>query len=531
MKGIRAACLVVLVATGTLGGAVLARFQPNATYHEAPEVAARYPDPQVSYATPAFAPGKDDFTSQDELMSYLHELVARTAAMRLDAEARSQQGRELPILFFSHDQKAIGSGKKPVVLIIGQQHGNEPAGGEAALVLAQRLGAGSLANLLDVIDVIIVPRANPDGADAFKRTLANDIDPNRDHTLQRSPEIRAIGSIFVRYKPDLVLDCHEFTVGGRWIDKVGGLQRIDAMIQYATVPNLPPSLARAEADVFLPVILEAFDANGLTHDWYHTTDGSHLDSPVAMGGIGPDTGRNVAGLRNAVSFLLETRGVGLGRSHFARRVQTHVVAAEAMLRRAAAEPAALLSFTRQATLEASASTTELVVVAHQHEESRRMIFVDPTNGADRPVTVRWLSSLQIEPALVRPRPAGYLLSAATPETIDVLARAGITTQAAARSAHVQGFRYRVDSIATGAKPDGRGDDTGAGAIIQGAYSLTEDTLSVAPGDLYVPLNQPLANLAVALLEPESDAGLVANRLLPAEQGAWLSIARLSQAPE
>jgi hypothetical protein len=90
--------------------------------------------------------------------------------------------------------------------------------------------------------VIIVPRANPDGADAFTRTLANGIDANRDHTLQRTPEIRAIGALFNRYKPALVLDCHEFTVGGRWVEKVGGLQRIDAMIQYATVPNLPPSL-------------------------------------------------------------------------------------------------------------------------------------------------------------------------------------------------------------------------------------------------------------------------------------------------
>ena len=84
-----------------------------------------------------------------------------------------------------------------------------------ALALAQRLGEGNLAGLLDAIDVIVVPRANPDGADAFKRTLANGIDANRDHTLQRTPEIRAIGALFNRYKPALVLDCHEFTVGGR----------------------------------------------------------------------------------------------------------------------------------------------------------------------------------------------------------------------------------------------------------------------------------------------------------------------------
>jgi hypothetical protein len=523
-----AAVAVALVAVAVAGWAA---FDPATAYREANEVAARYTDPMVSYATPAFAAGKQDFTSQNEMMTYLRQLAEAAPLMRLDVEARSQQERELPILYFSRDQQMIGRGIKPVALIIGQQHGNEPAGGEAALALAQRLGAGDLKGLLDAIDVIIVPRANPDGAEAFKRTLANGIDPNRDHSLQRTPEIRAIGALFVRYKPQLVLDCHEFTVGGRWVEKVGGLERIDAMIQYATVPNLPPSLGQAEAELFLPVILAAFDANGLTHDWYHTTDGSRLDSPVAMGGIGPDTGRNVAGLRNAVSFLLETRGVGLGRAHFARRVHTHVVAAEAILKLAVANPGTLMALTQRAATEASSSTTPLVIVAHQRPEKREMTFIDPSTGTDRPVSVTWLSSLLIEPVLVRSRPAAYLLSGATSEAIDVLARAGIATRAVTKAATIEAVRYRVEAIAAGAKEDGRGDDTGAGAIVKGTYSLVKETVSIVPGDIYIPLDQSLAGLVVALLEPESDAGLVANRLVPAEKGGLLPISRLSQAPD
>jgi predicted deacylase len=527
----RMSLLFLLAAVAAAGGSVWAAFDPASAYREANEVAARYPDPSVSYATPAFAPGKADFTSQNEMMAYLRQLAERAPSMRLDAQARSQQGRELPVLFFSHDQQAIGSGAKPVALIIGQQHGNEPAGGEAALALAQRLGEGDLAGLLDAIDVIIVPRANPDGADAFRRTLANGIDANRDHTLQRTPEIRAIGALFNRYKPGLVLDCHEFTVGGRWVEKVGGLQRIDAMIQYATAPNLPPSLSQAEAELFLPAILAAFDANGLTHDWYHTTDGSRPVSPVAMGGIGPDTGRNVAGLRNAVSFLLETRGVGLGRAHFARRVHTHVVAAEAILKLAAANPGAFMALTQKAAAEASSSTGPLVIVARQRPEKREMTFVDPLTGSDKPVSVAWLSSLQIDPTLTRPRPAGYLLSGAAREAIDVLARAGIATRVVTKTARIEAVRYRVDAIAAGAKEDGRGDDTGAGAIVKGTYSLENETVSIVPGDIYIPLDQALAGLVAALLEPESDAGLVANRLVPAEQGGVLQISRLSQPPD
>ena len=85
----------------------------------------------------------------------------------------------------------------PIVLIIGQQHGNEPAGGEAALVLAQQL-ANPRAGLLARVNVLIILRGNPDGAESFKRTTANGIDVNRDHLLLNTPESRMIALVVQR---------------------------------------------------------------------------------------------------------------------------------------------------------------------------------------------------------------------------------------------------------------------------------------------------------------------------------------------
>src|SRR5207244_1763947 len=198
-------------------------FDPAKAYKEAPGVAARYPDPQVDYDTPALAPGRTSFTSHAEMMAYLAALQAKSSVMTTTIVGRSQQDSELPLLMFGGFAPA-----KPVVLLIGQQHGNEHAGGEAMLALAKRLAGGDLAPLLDRITVLIAPRANPDGAAADKRALANGIDLNRDHTLLRSPEGQALGAVFRAYQPNIVLDCHEFTVAARWVDKFGGLQRIDA---------------------------------------------------------------------------------------------------------------------------------------------------------------------------------------------------------------------------------------------------------------------------------------------------------------
>lgn len=529
-KRIRSAALILLaaVAAPTMSAA---EFNPASAYRESDAVAQRYPDAEISYPTPAFAAGKRDFTSHAEMMDFLRALAMRAPQMQFDDSARSQQGRELPVLLFSRDHARIGSGAKPVVLLIGQQHGNEPAGGEAALTLAGRLGDGDLAPLLDAIDVIIAPRANPDGAAAFVRTLANGVDLNRDHTLQRTPEARVLGGLLAFFRPNIVFDCHEFTVAGRWIEKVGGLVRIDAMIQHATTPNMSAVLSRAQTDLFLPAILAAFDAQKLTHDWYHTTDGSRRESPVAMGGIGPDTGRNVAGLRNAVSFLLETRGVGLGRAHFARRVKTHVVAAEAIMRQAAKDPAAVLAISRAAEIESATATEALIIQARPRAETRSLTFVDPVSGADKTVSVAWLSALNIESVRVRPRPAGYVISGATIAIMDPLKRARITMRPVTKAAAIAGEYYRARELTAGAKEDGRGDDVGAGAIVKGVYELEPAEIVVSPGDLFIPMDQPLAGLAAALMEPEGDSGFIANRVIPVTKGERLPIARLSRAPE
>src|SRR5205814_6355951 len=105
-----------------------------------------------------------------ELMAFVLALKARSAGFTLRIVGASKEGRAIPLLVFASTRTAtpeamLKSGK-PTVLIVAQQHGNEPAGSEAALVMASRLAAGDLKPLLDRINVLIVPRANPDGAEA-----------------------------------------------------------------------------------------------------------------------------------------------------------------------------------------------------------------------------------------------------------------------------------------------------------------------------------------------------------------------------
>ena len=84
-------------------------------------------------------------------------------------------GKEIKGILISKDAQANGEKKKPAVLITGAIHANEWPGAEAAIGLAQYLVDNRLnkdrifsrtmtiANLLEKIEVVIIPVLNPDG--------------------------------------------------------------------------------------------------------------------------------------------------------------------------------------------------------------------------------------------------------------------------------------------------------------------------------------------------------------------------------
>ena len=103
-----------------------------------PAVAARFPAPPVHYDTPAFAPGRHAYTTDEELASALRAVAAKAGAhARLLALGRSEAGVPIEAVLFA---RADGV-RRPRVLLVGQQHGDEPAPAEALLVTARELAA------------------------------------------------------------------------------------------------------------------------------------------------------------------------------------------------------------------------------------------------------------------------------------------------------------------------------------------------------------------------------------------------------
>ena len=494
---------------------------------ESAAVAARFPDPAVSYRTPAFEPGHAGFTSNAELRTILHGLARDgdgrpgATSIRLLQVGSSQTGVPLEALQFSRASVALAATgataqpARPTVLLIGQQHGDEPAGAEALIVIAQELAGGVLAPVLDRIDVVILPRANPDGAAAGTRLTASGIDANRDHLLLRTPEAQAVAQLAREFDPAVVVDAHEFAAIGHYQQKFGAVQRFDALVQYAMTANLPEFVTKASEEWFRKPLVQGLKARGLSEEWYYTTSADAGDRKVSMGGVQPDTGRNVNGLRNAVSFLIETRGGGLGRAHLARRVQTHVIAIGSVLRSAAARADDLQKLRRfvAADVAAKACHGEVVVEAAATPSEYNLRMLDPQTGADKTVNVAWDSALELTTVKRRARPCGYWLGADQVDAALRLRALGVQVQRLDEPGALRGEVYAETARELAARRDVRGSMADSGGALMVKVDLVPALVDVGAGSYYIGLDQPLANLVIAAMEPDTQNGFVANGIV------------------
>ena len=256
----------------------------------------------------------------------------------------------------------------------------------------------------------------------------------------------------------MVVDAHEYTVVGRFLQKFDAVQKFDALLQYATTANIPEFLTRAAEEWFRRPLVAALKRQGLSSEWYYTTSADLADKKVSMGGTQPDTGRNVNGLKNTVSLLIETRGVGIGRLHIQRRVHTHVTAISSVLASTAQRASELGQLQPYIEKEVAglACKDEAVVEAGPTPVQQELLMLDPVTGADKALRVDWNSALTLRKLKTRVRPCGYWLAAAEREAMLRLRALGLSVQRVEANGVVRGETYRETSRATVPASNGPG---------------------------------------------------------------------------
>ena len=472
---------------------------------ETPALAARFPDPAVTFDLPSLQPGGSGSTSAADLDARLRAIAATPPAAPSDAPTsiavvtagKSQDSAPLQGLVFTRHPAAtpavIVRGERPTVLLVAQQHGDEPAGAEALLVVAQSLASGPLQDVLDRINVVILPRANPDGAGRNQAVTTLGVDLDTDHLLLATPEARAMALVARDYQPLVFADLREYPVDPAYAERLGGAARADLMLQYAGSSGVSEFVTKAAEAWFRQPLLAALRDQGLATEWLHRPVEARR---AAMDSARADNARNVNGLRNAVSFTLATRGANLGPVHLSRRVFTHVEAVTALLRSSAQRADDLVKLRKyvDASVRANLCKGDMAIDGRLSPVEHTVTVVDPAGGTDREVAITLDSSLALREARVRTRPCGYWLAADQGEAVSRLRGLGVRVEKLVEAIDMQA-------------------DVNTGAPVPGEREILE--FGAPAGSFYVPLSQPWGNLAVAALEPDSSPGLLAAKVVTA----------------
>src|SRR5690606_18007551 len=259
------------------------------------------------------------------------DALLASGRVAVDVLGESVQGRPIRLLRIGDPPPQVTD--RAVLLYVGAQHGNEPAGREALLSLAEQLSTTTdpdVVSFLHQYGVLIVPTLNPDGILAGTRQNANGVDLNRDHIGLVQPETRALARVLGSARPLIVVDQHEGP---------GGLSD-DLEFLGPTNPQV-----RSQITSHAAAIISAMEARAVMGGW--STD-------VYNGGDGANVLRNCSGLRHSVGVLIESDGDDDSPAGQADRLARHLAMSETVLEYAVGQVDDLLTDTAEAEQAAAA---------------------------------------------------------------------------------------------------------------------------------------------------------------------------------
>lgn len=139
-----------------------------------PAMAKPDSEPYGPWVTPQQTVSLEAFHTYEELTKELMKIDRRSDLVEVESAGLTNENRDIWLV-------KIGDPSKTPVLIITQQHGDEPHGTESALNIIKYLGTGSqqAQQVLNELYVLIVPRVNPDGATYPTRGNADFTAPER----------------------------------------------------------------------------------------------------------------------------------------------------------------------------------------------------------------------------------------------------------------------------------------------------------------------------------------------------------------
>lgn len=479
-----------------------------------------FADPDVKFDSPTLMLDEKRFATYDEIMTWIAGNIAtkRNASVRIIGT--TPHGRAIPVIYLSNGS----STPKMKVWMQGVLHGNEPAGGEALLYMAKEILSTEEGNrILEDLDIAILPVANIDGYIDNNRRSAGGYDLNRDQTKFADPVSKIIKKAYIDWQADFAFDFHEFQPTRRefsGLGRNGASAFYDVLFLPSGYLNIPGGLRRASKEIFQAEAEKALEKHGYTHNFYFTADVSGDEMILNKGAQSPHSSSTSFALSNSVSMLVETRGIGLGRTSFARRTHSSYIVAMAFLESALnhqEELQRILAEAREATI---AARDEIVVLMAPSYYNTGVKFIDLETGELLTIDLKIKDAENMSPELVRPRPEGYVLEGSCTKEVEILSLLGLQVEPLRKKK-----KYSVESFIINEFKEANSEWEKIKTVSVKTLIFNQKKV-FTKGSYFVDLRQKNANYAVSLLEPESLNGFISYRVSMSSPGDTISFHRV-----
>ena len=488
------------------------------------------PSPQSKKITKKFFPDSESllpvtpalkkkrgYTNYKELISFINDLKeSHPSVVSIKYIGESQKGYKIPVIQI----KTISDSEKIKIWMQAGLHGNEPAGTEGLLYYMHSiLNNNSYADLLEGVDLLILPMANIDGYLKDNRYAANGLDLNRDQTKLMAPETRLIKKVFCEFNAHVGLDFHEYRPYRKdfaQLSDFGITSAYDTMFLYSGNLNVPENIRNYTNDVFVQNARKLMDFKNFRHREYTSTGKYAGEIHFTQGSSNARSSATNYALNNMISTLFEVRGVGLGKTSFKRRIEITLELALSYTKTAVENTRAIKNEIQKAILDSK----PVVVTSKRkvYKDTIKAIDLDTESLIDLDVTIR--DALQSSPVLERLKPNAYIIEASQIAILNKLKNLGIEMIPLIEDKLFTVEAYRISSYNEASKVYEKMK------LQKVKTEVTTIQKEFPVGTLLISMQQQRSNLLTEVLEPEAPNSFVSFGVLKTKLDDTLPIYRV-----
>ena len=440
-------------------------------------------------------------TSYDELTEYLGWAASHSDAIELEYVGESVEGRKIPLLKVSHEKMP---NDLVTIFMFAQQHGDEPSGKEGIQLLINDILKERDKHWLDYVNLLIMPMANPDGAELDKRRNASGRDMNRDHLIMMTPEVQTIHHVFQKYTPEVTIDVHEYDPYSKTWKEFGYLKNFDIQIGFLTNSNVENSIIDLFYNEIKPFMKSYITSVGYTFHEY-TLGNLNEIKRLRNSTIDVNDGRQSFGILNSLSFIVEGK-YGLNSiDNLERRAKSQYVTMRGFIAYVSEHSYKIKSLIRTARdklIYSKKGDTVAIRIEHSKgDSSLRFPLLSMKTGEDSVFTVTEYYP-KSTPTLFVEKPSAYLVPASEIKLVDWLKRSAFDYKLYQYNENDFITYYVIKSVETGVSDEPM-------EFHDVKVSKETYTKEIVDGDyVIVPINQLRSNKIVIALEPQSMLGII-----------------------